>query len=156
MLRQAVATQAPGNELPNATFQRPALDTSDLVAGGGLPRAGKASPAARVKRWRSRSARASSPAARASNIAFSISSQYVSMLRVISQCAEMTRNCSHKLSDWRSRRNTWFFSNEHCQSACHSGYGVCNCLEFAFRQIDASQRQKCGKPGVRRRFLESC
>jgi len=74
-LRQLAATQATDNAPPNATSQRPALDTSAPVADAEPPRAGKAMPLARVKRWRNLSARASLPAVRAASIAFSVSSQ---------------------------------------------------------------------------------
>jgi len=49
-LRQLAATQATDNAPPNATSQRPALDTSAPVVDATPPTAGRAIPAARVKR----------------------------------------------------------------------------------------------------------
>ena len=143
-LRQVAATQAPGTSPLSAKSQRPPLGTFGPVGGAALPTAGIAMPAARVKRWSNLSARASLPAARAVSIAVSRSSQYVSISRVSSQCAVITRSCNHELSDWRSRRSTWFFSEEHCQSACHRRNGVGNLLEFSVRHIKPRQRQKRG------------
>jgi hypothetical protein len=75
MLRQLAATLTLDNELLNAMSQRRPLGASDPAVGAVLPTAGIATPAARSKRWRKRSARASLPVARASNMAFSVASQ---------------------------------------------------------------------------------
>ena len=131
-LRQLAATQAPDNETPNATSQRPPLGMSVPVADGALPTEGKAIPAARMKRWSNLSARASWPAARAVRIAFSVSSQYVSIRRVRSQCAAITRNCNQLLSDWR-RSRTIGFPEEDCQRACNSRHRVRDRLELGVR-----------------------